>query len=125
MEKFGPSASAPVPPETTWDQTGPTKYYKGEGTFTLGHNLFATARYAFIDGGFSLTPEGGLDKNFYQDDSGVWLNSYYFYTTKRPQYHEAGDASWFSGKHEVKFGVSWRKTPVDYLSGATGNRIIT
>jgi carboxypeptidase family protein len=122
--KTGRSAGATRPPETTWDQEGPTKYYKGEGNFTVGQKLFATARYAYVSGGFQLTPEGG-NVPFYKDDNNVWHNSYYFYKTTRPQYYAAGDASYFSGKHEVKFGFSWRKTPVDSLSQVVGNNIIT
>jgi hypothetical protein len=124
-EKFGRGASATHPAETTYDQTGPTKYFKGEGNFTLGQNLFAAARYAHISGGFSLTPEGGLDKSIYQDAGGVWHNSFYYYTTTRPQDYIAADASYFKGKHEIKFGFSWRKTPVDSLSTATGNKVVS
>ena len=123
-EKTGRSAGVTRPPETTWDQTGPTKYYKGEGNFTVGQKLFATARYAYISGGFQLTPEGG-SVPFYKDDNLVWHNSYYFFKTTRPQYFAGGDASYFTGKHEVKFGFSWRKTPVDSLSQVVGNNIIT
>lgn len=123
--KHGRGASATHPPETTWDQTGPTKYYKGEGNFTFGQGLFVAARYAYISGGFSLTPQGGLDKDFYKDDNGVWHNSYYFYKTERPQYFAGGDASYFKGKHEAKFGFSWRKTPIDSISQVTGSKIIT
>ena len=123
--KNGRSASATRPPETTWDQTGPTKFYKGEGNFVARSNLFVSARYAYISGGFQLFPEGGLDKNAYQDDNSVWHGSYYFYKTDRPQYYAGGDASAFAGKHEVKFGFSYRRTPVDSLSTAPGNHIIT
>ncbi|HZR23084.1 MAG TPA: TonB-dependent receptor [Vicinamibacterales bacterium] len=124
-EKFGRGASPVHPAETTWDQTGPTKLFKGEGNFVVGQNLFVAARYAYISGGFTLSPEGGLDKSFYKDDAGVWHNSYYFYTTTRPQYFGGADASYFAGKHEVKFGFSYRRTPVDSLSQVTGNKTIT
>src|SRR5262245_37189811 len=124
-EKFGRDASPTRPPETTYTQTGPTQYYKGEGNFVVGQNLFAAARYAHISSGFLLRPQGGLDKAFYKDDAGVWHNSYYFYETERPQDYIAGDGSYFSGKHEVKFGFSWRKTPVDSLSQVTGHKIMT
>jgi carboxypeptidase family protein len=123
--KFGRSAGPTRPPETTWDQAGPTKYYKGEGNFVVGQNLFVAARYAHITGGFGLAPQGGLDSQMYKDDAGTWHNSYYFYKTVRPQTFAGGDASYFAGKHEVKFGFSYRKTPVDSLSGATGNRIVS
>jgi hypothetical protein len=122
--KYGRSAGPTRPAETTWDQTGPTKYFKGEGNFVAGQNLFLAARYAYISGGFSLTPEGG-NKPFYKDDAGVWHNSYYMYSTTRPQYFIGGDGSYFTGKHEIKFGFSWRKTPVDSNSAVVGNNIIT
>jgi len=111
--------------ETAWNQTGPTKYYKGEGNFVIGNNLFAAVRGAYVDGGFQLAPIGGLDKSFYQDDGGVWHNSFYYYKTTRPQHYFGGDASYFAGKHEVKFGFSYRRTPVDSISQATGSKIIT
>jgi carboxypeptidase family protein/TonB-dependent receptor-like protein len=123
--KFGRSAGPQRPAETTLDQSGPTKYYKGEGNFVVGQSLFVAARYAYISGGFGLTPEGGTDAQMFKDDGGVWHNSYYFFRTNRPQYFGGGDASYFKGKHELKFGFSWRRTPVDSLSGATGNRIVS
>jgi len=109
--------------ETAWNQTGPTSMYKGEGNFVIGQKLFAAARYAYISGGFTLDPIGGRDKDFFKDDAGVWHNSYYFYTTIRPQYFAGGDASYFAGKHEVKFGFAWRKTPVESISEVTGSKI--
>jgi Carboxypeptidase regulatory-like domain/TonB-dependent Receptor Plug Domain len=109
--------------ETAWNQTGPTSMYKGEGNFVIGQKLFAAARYAYVSGGFTLDPIGGRDKDFYKDDAGVWHNTYYYYTTKRPQYYLGGDASYFAGKHEVKFGFAWRKTPVNSISEVTGSRI--
>ena len=99
--------------------------YKGEGNFVVGQNLFASARYAYISGGFQLAPAGGMDKNVYQDDNGVYHGSYLLYKTDRPQYFAGGDASYFKGNHELKFGFSWRKTPVDSLSQWPGSRIVT
>src|SRR5207237_289813 len=46
--------------ETTWNQTGPSRLFKGEGNFVLGKGLFITAKGAYIDSGFLLTPAGGL-----------------------------------------------------------------
>jgi hypothetical protein len=109
--------------ETAWNQSGPTSMYKGEGNFVLGNRLFASARYAYISGGFTLDPIGGRDKDFYKDDAGVWHNTYYYYTTIRPQHYLGGDASYFAGKHEVKFGFAWRKTPINSISEVTGSRI--
>jgi hypothetical protein len=123
--KNGRGVSSLHPPETGWNQTGPTKMYKGEGNFVVGQNLFASARAAYISGGFQLAPVGGMTPNSYVDDSGVWHGSYELYKTDRPQYYAGADASYFAGKHEVKFGFSWRKTPVDSLSQWPGTRIVT
>jgi hypothetical protein len=123
--KNGRDSGPTRPPETAWNQTGPTKYYKGGGDFVVGQNLFATARFAYIQGGFQLAPVGGTDANMYKDDANVWHNSYYFYKTDRPQTFAGGDASYFKSKQEVKFGFSWRRTPVDSLSQVPGTHIIT
>ena len=40
-------------------------------------------------------------------------NTFYQYQSTRPQHYVGGDASYFAGKHEVKFGGAWRSTPVD------------
>ena len=110
--KEGRDAGPTRPPETTWTQTGPTRYYKGEGNFVLGTNLFASAKGAYVDAGFLLEPAGGLDTNYYIDDGGVSRRSYYQYQSTRPQHYAGGDGSYFAGSHEIKFGGAWRKTPV-------------
>ena len=110
--KNGRSAGPLRPAGTAWDQTGPTKYFKGEGNFVLGSRLFATAKYAHVDGGFVLAPQGGLGTDYYFDDGGVAHNTFYQYQSNRPQDYVSGDGSYFAGKHEVKFGGSWRSTPV-------------
>jgi hypothetical protein len=110
--KNGRSVGPTRPTETAWNQTGPTKYFKGEGNFVLGSRMFATARVAHVDGGFQLAPAGGLDKDYYLDDGGVAHNTFYQYQSTRPQDYAGGDASYFTGKHELKFGAAWRSTPV-------------
>jgi hypothetical protein len=110
--KNGRSVGPTRPPETAWNQTGPTKYYKGEGNFVMGSHLFASAKYAHVDGGFELAPAGGLATDYYFDDGGVAHNTFYQYQSKRPQDYIGGDANYFAGKHEVKFGAAWRSTPV-------------
>ncbi|MBA2301118.1 MAG: TonB-dependent receptor plug domain-containing protein [Acidobacteria bacterium] len=70
--KFGRSASPARPPETTWNQGGPTEVFKGEANYVVGNNLFVTGRYAHVKGGFFLTPQGGLDtKLIFADDEGI------------------------------------------------------
>jgi hypothetical protein len=123
--KFGRGAGTTRPPETTTDQKGPTKMNKGEASFTLGNSVFLVGRYAHISGAFTLVPEGGMDKSVYQDDSGVYHNSYYNYSSERPQDVVSGEGSWFKGKHEVKFGYSWKKFGVASVTTWPGTRTIS
>ena len=123
--KYGRNASPTRPPETTWDQGGPTQVYKGEGNFVVGRNLFFSANVSHVAGGFFLTPEGGLDTNIYRDDAGVYHNSYYKYITDRPQNAVQFDGNFFRGKHEIKFGYGWRKADTDSSSIVPGNGVWT
>jgi len=110
--KNGRDAGPQRPPETAWNQTGPTKYYKGEGNFVVGSRFFASAKVAHVDGGFELAPVGGLETDYYKDDGGVAHNSFYQYQSIRPQDYVGGDANYFARNHELKFGAAWRSTPV-------------
>jgi hypothetical protein len=127
--KFGRNASPTRPPATTWNQSGPTSLYKGEGNVVVGNNLFLTGRYAYVSGGFQLTPQGGLDTPYFQDDGGVFSGSYIHYETVRPQWTTSMDGNFFRGNHEVKFGFGWRRADVDSSSIVPGfdgpNGIIT
>ena len=118
--KYGRSAGPTRPPETTWNQSGPTSVYKGEANFVVGNSLFLTGRYAYVDGGFALTPQGGLDTPYYWDDSGTARGSYVHYETIRPQWQSNFDGNMFRGNHEIKFGFGWRKADVDSTSIVPG-----
>jgi hypothetical protein len=124
-EKFGRGASATRPPETTYDQKGPTPVYKGEGNFVIGQNMFLSAKVAHTGGGFSLTAEGGADKSIYIDDSGVQHNTADTYVSERPQDNFTLDGNSFHGHHELKFGFGWRHAKVTSTDAYPGNGIIT
>ena len=121
--KWGRGASATRLPETTWDQKGPSPVYKGEVNYVAGNNLFLTGRASYVGGGFSLYPQGGLDKQMWLDDSGVWHGSFWDYGSVRPQYLVMAEGNYFRGRHEVKFGYSWRKVSVESYSHTPGNQI--
>jgi hypothetical protein len=123
--KFGRGAGATRPPETTTNQKGPTKMNKGEASFTLGNSVFLVGRYAHISGAFQLAPQGGLEKSVYQDDGGVFHNSYYNYSSTRPQNVVSADGSYFRGSHEVKFGYTWKKFGVNSITTWPGTKIIS
>jgi carboxypeptidase family protein/TonB-dependent receptor-like protein len=124
-QKFGRSASATRPPETTYDQKGPTPVYKGEANFVLGNNFFLSAKGSDQRGGFSLTAEGDPNKNEWQDDSGVYHDTFDTYVSKRPQRSLSLDGNTFRGHHELKFGFGWRKAEVASTDTYPGNGIIT
>jgi hypothetical protein len=122
--KNGRDVSPTRPIETAWNEDSPTDYYKGEGNIVV-RNLVASGRVAYIEAKSELVPIGGLDRNMFQDDSLTWHNTYFLQKTDRPQRYAGGDASYFVRGHELKFGYSWRKTPVSSQVVVPGNRIIT
>jgi hypothetical protein len=124
--KFGRNAGVTRPPETTWNQGGPTEVFKGEANYVVGNNTFLTGRYAYVKGGFFLTPQGGLDtKMIFADDDGVARNSWYEIRTDRPQSTFAVDGNHFRGRHEIKFGFSYRTADVDTSATIPGDGIFT
>jgi hypothetical protein len=124
--KYGRNAGLTRPPETTWNQTGPTGVHKAEGNVVAGNNLFLTGRYSYVGGGFQLTPQGGLDTPYYEDDSGVFRGSYIHYETVRPQWATAAEGNYFLGRHEIKFGFGWRRADIDSTTIVPGsNRIVS
>jgi len=110
----GRGAGPTRPSETTWNQTGPSTLYKGEGNLSRAR-LFATVRGAFVDAGIQLTPVGGTARDYYVDDAGVAHGTYFQYQTTRPQHYYAGDATYFAAAHEVRFGGGWRSLSADTL----------
>jgi hypothetical protein len=124
-QKFGRSASSTRPPETTYDQTGPTDMYKGEANFVLGNNVFLVAKGAHISGGFQLAPEGGLSVQQWTDDSGVQHGTADLYKTNRPQDTIDVDGSVFRGHHELKFGFGYRRAVVKSTDTYPGNGVLT
>jgi hypothetical protein len=124
--KFGRSAGTTRPPATTWNQSGPTQMYKGEANLTIGNNMFLTARGAHVSGGFSLTPQGGLDVNMiFADDAGIGRNSWYEYATVRPQNTMNVEGNYFRGRHELKVGFGYRTADVESSYTVPGNAIMT
>ena len=120
--KRGRDASPIRPDETTWDQSGPNTLYKGEVNWIIGKNLFVTGRGSYMDFGFQLVPRGGLNTDVYLDDARVWHNSFLFVDTNRPQWTGLADANLIRGRHEVKFGFSWRRAVVDQLVQWPGSK---
>ncbi|HUM03351.1 MAG TPA: carboxypeptidase regulatory-like domain-containing protein [Thermoanaerobaculia bacterium] len=113
--KIGRNASPTRPPETAFTQTGPTKLYKLEDSHIFSSDVFATVAYSRVIGGFGFTTPGQTQA--YQDENAIWHNSYYQYSTFRPQTQVTATPSVFlrtgSVGHEIKMGFNYRSTPVD------------
>ena len=122
--KDGRGASPTRPLETTWDQDGPSKLYKGEGNFVLRDDLIITARGAYLDAAFSLIPKGS-DPSFLDLSTGIFGGSFIDVRTSRPQWSSIADGNFFRGEHEVKFGYSWRRTIVNSNLTWPGNSTLT
>jgi hypothetical protein len=121
-KKDGRGAGPFNPPETTWIQDGPSKMYKGEVNGTIGSTLFVTARGAHVNGPFTLIPKGGLDNGqVFIDADGVYHNSNIFSANDRPQIVFNGDANWFRGRHELRFGASARHYTDDQTTRYAGD----
>jgi len=124
--KYGRDAGPKRPQETTFNQGGPTQLYKGEANIVLGNNLFLTARQSYVEGGFFLDPQGGLDVDaIFADDAGVAHNSYFRFETVRPQWGSSVDGNFFRGRHEIKFGFGYKKADVDSTYTVPGKAIRT
>jgi len=125
-EKFGRNVSFFRPPPASWNQTGPTRIWKGEVSQVFSSSLFLTASYSSMSSGFSLTPQGGTDVNdVYINPSGQYQNSYFFYDTVRPQHQVTANGSYFFSAgptgNELKFGFNYRTATVSSITAWPGN----
>jgi hypothetical protein len=119
-----------------WDQANeftegglPGGLWKLQIDQTVTPNLFLSAKAAYYDTGFSLSPRGGTDQSWTLDYfNGVGLGSFAKYLAVRPQKNVTVDGNYFfqglGGNNELKFGFSWRdyKTVSGYQLG--GNQIV-
>lgn len=114
--KFGRNASPTRPPETTWNQRGPSAIWKVEDTHIFGSNFFLTGTWSHLDFGFQLAAQGGTGDDAprsFADTDGVWHNSFLSGGAASPEDQYRFDASYFfntgqATSHEIKFGGRFR-----------------
>ena len=128
--KFGRSAGPTRPPATTWNQSGPTSLYKGEINAVVEQQPVPDRPLRLRGRRVRADPAGrSRRRRDYQDDAGIYRDSYVHYETVRPQRTVSGEGNYFQGRHEVKFGFDWRKADVESSSIVPGypgpNGIIT
>ena len=126
--KIGRDAGVTRPPETTFDQGGPTNIYKFEDRHVFGPNLLVSGQFAYVDSSFFLTPQGGMDAQAYLSiaDGGVWNGSFIDLSFDRPAYQTNVDGTAFfntdEASHSLKFGFQYRRTPISSLTRWPGDQ---
>jgi Carboxypeptidase regulatory-like domain len=116
----GPSRSQ----ESTLNQTTPQAAYKVEDSHVFSEKLFASIYFSHLSGDFTLTPQGGLDKQADLDADYVWRNSYFVYRSHDSQRQAGLTSSTFLDtgnlRHELKIGFDYRYTSFDSASSWPG-----
>jgi len=110
--KFGRGAGPRRAKESTLDQTTPQDIYKAEDTWIVNPDLVVTALASRDDGGFNLTPEGGLDADIFTDAAGVRHGTNFVFRQDARIEQARADADYFFDAaaidHQLKFGGSYR-----------------
>ncbi|MGH9456831.1 MAG: carboxypeptidase regulatory-like domain-containing protein, partial [Thermoanaerobaculia bacterium] len=114
--KLGRSVGPGRPPETGWNQSGPTDLWKIEDTHIFTQSFYLTGLFSKVEGGFGLAPAGGLESDAWRGPDRSWHVSFIDFVTDRPQEQYRADASAFldvaGASHELRFGFGYRDTPV-------------
>jgi hypothetical protein len=92
-------------------------------------NMFVSAKYAYYNTGFVLTPEGGMDLSSGRDlTQGRSYGSTVQSENVRPQMTVNADAnsfvSAFGAAHDVKYGLGWRRVNATTATLWPGNGIL-
>lgn len=117
--KIGRNAGPTRPPETSWDQEGPSPIYNAEIGHFVTPNLELSLQASHVAGGFSLTPQGTAPV-LVRDTGGVWHNTFYGISTDRPTDQIALRGNWFletgNLSHELKFGFKRKEGEVTTIT---------
>lgn len=124
--KTGRFAGRDRPPETTLNQDGGTTIAKAEVSHAFAPALFLSGKFAYVDVGVGLTPQGGINTQTYRDfATQVWHGSHQHSRSARAQYQTQFDGNWLRGTHDLKFGFQHRRTTSDEASGWPGDGTYT
>ncbi|MDQ2979065.1 MAG: TonB-dependent receptor, partial [Acidobacteriota bacterium] len=126
--KQGRNAAVDRPPETTYNQSGPTTLTKIEDNHVFSPSFVADAFYSYMDEGFKLLGAGGTGPQVFQDTNAIWHNSFAQQIFGRPQHQALASANYFFNtgalSHEIRGGVSYRDAPVRNQTFWPGGEII-
>ena len=95
----------------------------------VSSNMFLSAKYAYYNTGFLLTPEGGMDLNAGRDlTTGQSYGSTVQSSNIRPQMSVNADLNSFFNKlgatHDLKYGFGWRRVNATTGTLWPGNGIL-
>jgi Carboxypeptidase regulatory-like domain/TonB-dependent Receptor Plug Domain len=136
-QKFGRGVGFPVneTDDFLWNQDNayvdgglPGGLWKAQVDHTFSPNFFVSAKAAYYDTGFGLTPRGGEDKTYTVDYVATEaIGSYYHYVAIRPQKTINLDGNYFftgmGGNNELKFGFGFRKNSTHSSSHYGGDQL--
>ncbi len=107
----------------------PGGFWKLQVDHTFSPNFFVSAKGAYYDTGFSLTPHGGTENTWTLDYvNGEGIGSSPKYLAVRPQKNITVDANYFfqglGGQNELKFGFAWRDYKATEGYDLGGNELV-
>jgi hypothetical protein len=108
---------------------GPPGLFKGEWDHVFGPSLTIAAKYAYYNTGFGFTPIGGMgQQGGYNLATQTSVGSYESFSSIRTQQVATVDGNYFftgmGGSNELKFGFSYRRTPVTSTTTYAGDGIL-
>ncbi len=103
--------------ESHYNQKSPHPFFKIQDEFTLGDNLFISAKFGYFEGGFLLTPIGPVGGiAYYDNEKGAYSGTYRESDYIRHQHFYQLMGIMFVDKlfgvsHEMKYGLEYKLFP--------------
>lgn len=114
-------------PEARWLQSGPAHLVSLEAQRPLGR-VSLLGRVSWFDAGFRFDPRGGTQATAYEDFAGVFRNSYYTFSTRRPRlqagFEAATAARAWGFDHQLLLGAAYARSTVRTDLTWPGNKVL-
>ena len=127
--KIGRDGGVTRPPNTTWDQQGPTPIYMAEISQLVGQSTELQLVFGRVGGGFSFTPQGTDGQIGIDLTNGVFDDTTFItYATSRPvNQYEIRGSTFLSGSsidHELQYGFQFKDATVSSSTTFGENSLI-
>ncbi len=114
-------------PEARWVQSGPAHLVSLEAQKPLGR-VSLLGHVSWLDAGFRFDPRGGTQATAYEDFAGVFRNSYYAFSTRRPRLQAgleaAAVARGWGFDHQFLLGAAYERSTVRTDLAWPGNKVL-